>query len=375
MGLKHAVFSTKQGFPARKVVPSALVLGQAHQPRRRLLPFAVIALAVLAAPAVSGAITSHGASALRAHDAALAARSRAAVLDLYSIDQRLAGAQSQLSTLQQQTQSLRAQRASLTLQLRVAKRGAKMAQNRVAQRLRALYEQGNVEPLEIVFGAKTIDEAMTSLDSLSRMTNQGEDVIREFKHARVSLGIASRQLHARESALAAATQQARATASALASARDQRSSYISSLAAQRQMTQEQISRLVAQANAARVKSAQLSQTSTVTNSSAGTPPALDFSAPTLASAASATSGRTITVSATGYALSGRTATGLPVGWGVAAVDPSVIPLGTHMTIPGYGEAVAADTGGAIIGATIDLWFPTVAQANAWGRRTVTITLH
>jgi 3D (Asp-Asp-Asp) domain-containing protein len=85
--------------------------------------------------------------------------------------------------------------------------------------------------------------------------------------------------------------------------------------------------------------------------------------------------RTVTVSATGYALTGQTATGLPVGWGVAAVDPSVIPLGTHMTVPGYGEAVAADTGGAIVGGTIDLWFPSVAQANAWGRRTVTVVLH
>ena len=81
------------------------------------------------------------------------------------------------------------------------------------------------------------------------------------------------------------------------------------------------------------------------------------------------------MSATGYALSGTTATGIPVGWGVVAVDPNVIPLGTHMTIPGYGEAVAADTGGAIVGATIDLWFPSVAQAQIWGRRTVTITLH
>ena len=67
--------------------------------------------------------------------------------------------------------------------------------------------------------------------------------------------------------------------------------------------------------------------------------------------------------------------GLPVGWGVAAVDPSVIPLGTHMTVPGYGEAVAADVGGAVRGAVIDLWFPTVAQANAWGRRSVTVILH
>jgi len=74
-------------------------------------------------------------------------------------------------------------------------------------------------------------------------------------------------------------------------------------------------------------------------------------------------------------MSGSTSSGLHVGWGVAAVDPSVIPLGTRITVPGYGVAVAADTGGAVIGATIDLWFPTNAQANAWGRRVVTIVLH
>jgi 3D (Asp-Asp-Asp) domain-containing protein len=66
---------------------------------------------------------------------------------------------------------------------------------------------------------------------------------------------------------------------------------------------------------------------------------------------------------------------MPVGWGVVAVDPSVIPLGTRLTIPGYGEGVAADTGGAIRGNRIDLWFPSLAKARAWGRRTVTITLH
>jgi len=86
-------------------------------------------------------------------------------------------------------------------------------------------------------------------------------------------------------------------------------------------------------------------------------------------------GETLTVSSTGYSLPGRTSTGIPVGWGVIAVDPSVIPLGTRVTVPGYGEAVAADTGSAVRGATIDLWFPSLAQARAWGRRTVTITLH
>jgi 3D (Asp-Asp-Asp) domain-containing protein len=88
----------------------------------------------------------------------------------------------------------------------------------------------------------------------------------------------------------------------------------------------------------------------------------------------ATSGGTITVSSTGYALRGRTATGIPTAPGVVAVDPAVIPLGTRMTIPGYGEAIAADTGGSVHGNVIDLWFPSIAQAHQWGRRTVTITL-
>jgi len=84
---------------------------------------------------------------------------------------------------------------------------------------------------------------------------------------------------------------------------------------------------------------------------------------------------TLVVSSTGYSLPGHTSTGIPVGFGVVAVDPAVIPLGTRITIPGYGEGVAADTGSAVQGDDIDLWFPTLAAARAWGRRTVTITLH
>jgi uncharacterized protein YabE (DUF348 family)/3D (Asp-Asp-Asp) domain-containing protein len=54
---------------------------------------------------------------------------------------------------------------------------------------------------------------------------------------------------------------------------------------------------------------------------------------------------------------GITSTGVPVTKGIVAVDPSVIPYGTRMYIPGYGFGVAADTGGAIVGDIIDLGFP------------------
>ena len=53
---------------------------------------------------------------------------------------------------------------------------------------------------------------------------------------------------------------------------------------------------------------------------------------------------------------GIAATGVPVHRGIVAVDPSVIPLGSRIYVPGYGEAVAADTGSAVVGNIIDLGF-------------------
>jgi hypothetical protein len=42
--------------------------------------------------------------------------------------------------------------------------------------------------------------------------------------------------------------------------------------------------------------------------------------------------------------------------GLVAVDPNVIPLGTRLYVPGYGVAVAADTGGGVRGRMIDLGY-------------------
>jgi 3D (Asp-Asp-Asp) domain-containing protein len=52
----------------------------------------------------------------------------------------------------------------------------------------------------------------------------------------------------------------------------------------------------------------------------------------------------------------QTALGYRLRRGLVAVDPRVIPLGTHLYIEGYGPALAADTGGAVRGAHIDCAF-------------------
>lgn len=94
-----------------------------------------------------------------------------------------------------------------------------------------------------------------------------------------------------------------------------------------------------------------------------------------------TGGTELTVESTAYTAycngcSGKTATGFDLRSNpdakVIAVDPRVIPLGTKVWVEGYGYAVAADTGGAIKGNKIDVFFPDKSQAYKWGRKKVKI---
>ncbi|MBR1661451.1 MAG: G5 domain-containing protein [Acidaminococcaceae bacterium] len=74
----------------------------------------------------------------------------------------------------------------------------------------------------------------------------------------------------------------------------------------------------------------------------------------------------------GGGASGTTSLGLWPKRGIVAVDPRMIPYYTKMYIPGYGMAMAGDTGGAIVGHRIDLFMDTLAECYQWGRRDVEI---
>jgi uncharacterized protein YabE (DUF348 family) len=95
------------------------------------------------------------------------------------------------------------------------------------------------------------------------------------------------------------------------------------------------------------------------------------------------SGKEFYVNSTAYTAncngcSGVTATGVNLKSNpnakVIAVDPSVIPLGTKVYVEGYGYAVASDTGGAIRGNKIDVFFPSKSQAYQWGTRRVKVKI-
>ena len=76
---------------------------------------------------------------------------------------------------------------------------------------------------------------------------------------------------------------------------------------------------------------------------------------------------------------GTTATGRDANLPGVAVDKSVIPLGSHLDIPGYPRTngtstypgawiLADDTGRLIKGFKIDVRFETHSEAKAWGKK-------
>jgi 3D (Asp-Asp-Asp) domain-containing protein len=326
-----------------------------------LVGAALVALSALV-PATLGADSASTlrarASQLAQRDATLAAKSRSALLDLYALDSRLASARAHLVALRIRTAEVRAERDAAQHRLTVARHSFRGAQTALARRLQQLYEEGNSDPVAVVLGASSVDDALNSLDSLNRIADQDRRVILQTRRAKRNLEEVTRTLADRERELRRLAGEAARSMGALEQSRAQRSSYLAALSTQRRLNAAAVSSLQQQAEAVEARARQLAA---------------------LAAQGSAretgTGGQTLTVVATGYSLNGATATGAPSGWGVVAVDPSVIPLGTRMSIPGYGEGVASDTGSAVQGTTIDLWFPSPAQAAAWGRRSITITLH
>ncbi len=78
--------------------------------------------------------------------------------------------------------------------------------------------------------------------------------------------------------------------------------------------------------------------------------------------------RILYVETTAYHEDTKSYLGWPLRLGVVAVDPNVIPLGTHLYIEGYGYAVAADIGSAVKNNHIDVFLPSLQAAKAYGRQ-------
>ena len=325
------------------------------RPARAALAGAAALVALLVSGAAQADDPATESTQLRADNTSLAAKSNQVLLRLYALESRLRQSERRVAALEERRAELESERDDAEHQLDVAKENMAVAHGQLGRRLRQLYVEGDVDPLAVLLGAESLDDALAALDGLNRLAEQDTDIIDQLTRARAELRTALARLAERRAEVESALAEAKAAQAALVRSREQQSAYLATLNRQQELNRSQIANLSQQAVESEERSEELSQ---------GVPPAPP-----------PPSGNKLTVSSTGYCLRGTTATGIPVAWGVVAVDPAVIPLGTRMYVPGYGEGVAADTGSAVRGNIIDLWFPSCAEALDWGRRTVTITLH
>src|SRR5262245_36465338 len=131
----------------------------------RFLAVLVGFLLILGAPATLSA-QSPGVEGLQQKQAALAAESRAAVVQLYGLESRLAQARTDLARVQARAETLEREQVNVRHRVHAAKRTTMVAEQHLGDQLRYLYEQGEPDPIAVVLGATSLEEAIDGLDAV-----------------------------------------------------------------------------------------------------------------------------------------------------------------------------------------------------------------
>jgi 3D (Asp-Asp-Asp) domain-containing protein len=317
---------------------------------RRPLVLVVVALAL---PAMHA----------RPAPAAAGPRERAALVELFATDAALARAQQEELGARQRLARVHADLRGLRVRLAAARTNEHATQRALALRLNEIYRSRPLDALAILLESRSWSDVSAGLDLLDRLSRSDSSLVRSARAWHTALRGQTRTLKAAE-ARASAEQSAWQARVAVLQAADR--AHRTLLTQLRRQRVHAVTALASTAHRDVVRARRVVRPQPHGGGSTSTPLPPAPKPPSLAA------GTTLSVSSTAYSLPGHTASGLPVGPGICATDPRVIPLGTRFEVPGYGPCVAADTGSAIIGATIDLWLPS-ERASVYGTQTITIT--
>jgi 3D (Asp-Asp-Asp) domain-containing protein len=316
------------------------------------------------------AATSAGAAAPADRIASLTRAQRSAELELYAAESAVARARASAVRLEGRRQAVAARLERTRRHVAVVRSSIDATNQRLAVLLRRLYVEGDADPIAVLLGARSLPAMLAGLDELERTTHANRGIAAELRTLSRTLRARLVRLAQVRRQLTGAERRARAALAASERAVAARRATVASIRNRAGVTRARVTAIEARAKAAQRASARIQRKSVPPRAAR-----VDVPSAPVAPAPAAPGTRALVVDAVAYHLPGTTASGLPVGVGVIAVDPTVIPLGTRVFVPGYGAAVAADVGSAIKGNIIDLWMPSTAAARAWGRRTVTITVY
>ena len=215
--------------------------------RAGLAAVCVAVLAALLLPAASGADSPsklrERAQTLRAQNGSLSTQAEAAWLSSVSLGTRLEQTRAALVRLRARTQAIAGERAEAEESLRLARRTIAVSEQRLADRLRVLYEQGDADPMAVLVGAKSLDDAISGLENLHRVAGQDRSVIEQAEAARARLVLATHRLAEQEAQARQTEAATAATVAALDAARRERESLLASLTAKRNSNARTLSSL------------------------------------------------------------------------------------------------------------------------------------
>lgn len=265
--------------------------------------------------------------------------------------------------------------------LNYAKNQLRLEQDLFDKRMKAMYINGDYTYLQVLLGSHDLSDFITRMDITAKILQYDNNIISTVKDERDQITEQDNNLKNENSKIQALKVSNEQMLTSLTSNMTEERTLLSQASAKEQQLiqkihAEEVAAAQAKAAADAKAAAQKAQAEAAQKAKASVN---SSSSATIAAQPAASSGTVITVVATAYSDAGYTSNGMqtsrnPNGYSTIAVDPSVIPINSKVYVQGYGYAIAADTGSAIIGNRIDVFFPSPNDAHNWGARTVNVTI-
>jgi len=272
------------------------------------------------------------------------------VREIVSLDSEVKALNSKLATLEGKSSSLRARISSLNDEIAAKRKRLAAKRKALAQRVRSMYVNGKSSTLTMLLTSDGVSEFIQRNEYVEKVHKQDSELVVTVKNEAGSLEASASELSKKAAEVSSLASELRTRKDRLVKSKAEKEQLLAQAGAKAAAVQAQSTRV-------ETKMVQMNPTVVTGNRT----------------------GRVLVMVATGYSpqepgLTDSTATGLRAQHGVVAVDPRVIPLGTRVYVEGYGNAIAGDTGSAIKGNRIDLCFDTLAECNAYGKRTVKVEI-